>query len=102
MLDVVLQAVLSEKPAATKLFPNGHYLIPDTNAFLTGMDLFELETAFKDVIVLQTVLEEVKNRSLPLYHRLIALSKSEEKRCYVFFNEFRMETYVARDVGESI
>jgi exosome complex exonuclease DIS3/RRP44 len=66
------------------------------------MDLFEVETAFHDVIVLQTVLEEVKNRSLPLYHRLIALTKSEGKRFYVFFNEFRQETHVLRDVGETI
>ena len=66
------------------------------------MDVFELETAFHDVIVLQTVLEEVKNRSLPLYHRLIALTKNEGKRFYVFFNEFRQETYVARDTGETI
>ena len=58
--------VLSATPAATKQFPQGHYLIPDTNAFLNGMDLFEAEGAFTDVIVLQTVLEEVKNRSLPL------------------------------------
>jgi exosome complex exonuclease DIS3/RRP44 len=66
------------------------------------MDLFEVENAFTDVIVLQTVLEEVKNRSLPLYHRLVSLTKNEDKRFYVFFNEFRMETYVARDAGESI
>lgn len=66
------------------------------------MDLFEVESAFHDVIVLQTVLEEVKNRSLPLYHRLIALTKNEGKRFYVFFNEFRQETHVARDSGESI
>lgn len=76
--------------------------MPDTNAFLTGMDLFEVETAFHDVIVLQTVLEEVKNRSLPLYHRLISLTKNEGKRFYVFFNEFRQETHVPRDEGESI
>ncbi|KAK3070721.1 hypothetical protein LTS18_015031, partial [Coniosporium uncinatum] len=94
--------VLSDRPAATKAFPNGHYIIPDTNAFLTGMDVFEVETAFQDVIVLQTVLEEVKNRSLPLYHRLISLTKNEDKRFYVFFNDFRMETYVVRDQGETI
>jgi exosome complex exonuclease DIS3/RRP44 len=64
--------------------------------------LFEVETAFHDVIVLQTVLEEVKNRSLPLYHRLIALTKNEGKRFYVFFNEFRQETYVPREAGETI
>ncbi|KAL1604714.1 exosome catalytic subunit dis3 [Nothophoma quercina] len=94
--------VLSDTPAGSKNFPNGQYLVPDTNAFLTGMDLFEVETAFHDVIVLQTVLEEVKNRSLPLYHRLIALTKNEGKRFYVFFNEFRQETHIPRDQGESI
>ena len=94
--------VLSATPAATKQFPQGHYLVPDTNAFLNGMDLFEAEGAFTDVIVLQTVLEEVKNRSLPLYHRLIALTKNDGKRFYVFFNEFRLETYVQREAGETI
>ncbi|ORX93181.1 hypothetical protein BCR34DRAFT_608633 [Clohesyomyces aquaticus] len=94
--------VLSDTPAGSKNFPSGQYLAPDTNAFLTGMDLFEVESAFHDVIVLQTVLEEVKNRSLPLYHRLIALTKNEGKRFYVFFNEFRQETHVQRAVGETI
>ncbi|PNS21076.1 Exosome complex exonuclease dis3 [Sphaceloma murrayae] len=94
--------VLSETPAGTKSYTSGHYLVPDTNAFLTGMDLIESETAFKDIIILQTVLEEVKNRSLPLYHRLISLTKNEDKRFYVFFNEFRSETYVVRNAGETI
>ncbi|KAK5114830.1 hypothetical protein LTR62_001987 [Meristemomyces frigidus] len=95
--------VLSATPSATKQHPQGHYLVPDTNAFLSAMDVFETEeNAFQDVIVLQTVLEEVKNRSLPLYNRLIALTKNEGKRFYVFFNDFRLETYVRRDVGETI
>ena len=66
------------------------------------MDLFEHTSAFYDVIVLQTVLEELRNRSLPLYNRLIGLTKSEEKRFYVFFNDFRLETYIVRGNGESI
>jgi exosome complex exonuclease DIS3/RRP44 len=94
--------VLSDTPTGSNDYPNGLYLVPDTNAFLTGMDLFEVETAFHDVIVLQTVLEEVKNRSLPLYHRLITLTKNEGKRFYVFFNEFRQETHVVRHAGETI
>jgi exosome complex exonuclease DIS3/RRP44 len=98
----VQKFILSDRPTGTKTFPAGHYLIPDTNAFLYAMDLFEVENAFKDVIVLQTVLEEVRNRSLPLYHRLIGLTDVEEKRFYVFFNEFRMETHIARDQGESV
>ncbi|AEO54131.1 hypothetical protein MYCTH_2296319 [Thermothelomyces thermophilus ATCC 42464] len=94
--------VLSEAPAGTSVFPQGHYLVPDTNAFLTAMDLFEQSSAFYDVVVLQVVLEELRNRSLPLYNRLISLTKSEEKRFYVFFNEFRLETHVARQEGESV
>lgn len=66
------------------------------------MDLFEQKSGFYDVIVLQTVLEELRNRSLPLYNRLIGLTKSEDKRFYVFFNEFRLETYVVRQKGETI
>src|SRR5579859_7860702 len=93
---------LSSRPAGTKAFPGGHYIMPDTNALLNALDLFEQSSAFYDVIILQTVLEELRNRSLPLYNRLIGLTKSEDKRFYVFFNEFRLETYVVRDVGESI
>ncbi|KAI4149262.1 MAG: hypothetical protein LQ340_004719, partial [Diploschistes diacapsis] len=94
--------MLSDRPAGTKDYPNGHYLMPDTNALLNAMDLFEQTSAFYDVIILQTVLEELRNRSLPLYNRLIGLTKSEEKRFYVFFNEFRLETHVLRKSGESI
>ncbi|EEH18001.2 hypothetical protein PABG_00564 [Paracoccidioides brasiliensis Pb03] len=94
--------VLSERPAGTKSFPRGHYLMPDTNALLNGMDLFEQTGSFYDVIILQTVLEELKNQSLALYNRLISLIRSEEKRYYLFFNEFRLETHVRRRAVESI
>jgi exosome complex exonuclease DIS3/RRP44 len=66
------------------------------------MDVFEHTGAFYDVIILQTVLEELRNLSLPLYNRLISLIKSDEKRFYLFFNEFRLETYVRRLNDESI
>ncbi|KAF3910176.1 hypothetical protein ABW21_db0200754 [Orbilia brochopaga] len=94
--------VLSEKPAGTAVYKNGHYLMPDTNIFLQCMDAIEHKSAFYDVIVLQTVLEEVKNRSLPLYNRLVSLTRSDEKRFYVFHNEFRQETHVRRGPEESL
>lgn len=94
--------ILSQKPAGTKTFPAGHYLVPDTNALLNGMDLFEQKSGFYDVIILQTVLEELRNRSFPLYNRVIALTKSEDKHFYVFFNDFRHETYIVREQGETI
>ena len=76
--------------------------MPDTNALLNAMDLFEQSSSFYDVIILQTVLEELRNRSLPLYNRLLGLTKSEDKRFYVFFNDFRQETYVSRSPNESV
>lgn len=94
--------ILSESPTSTRAYPAGHYLVPDTNALLNAMDLFELKSEFFDVIILQTVLEELRNRSLPLYNRTIALTKSEDKRFYVFFNDFRLETHVIREKGETI
>ncbi|KAI0485300.1 mitotic control protein dis3 [Xylariaceae sp. FL0804] len=94
--------VLSDRPAGIKSYPQGHYLVPDTNALLNAMDLFEQSSAFYDVVILQTVLEELRNRSLPLYNRLIGLTRSEDKRFYVFFNEFRLETYVNREQDETI
>ena len=66
------------------------------------MDLFEQASGFYDVIILQTVLEELRNRSLPLYNRVIGLTKSDDKHFYVFFNDFRQETYVVREPGETI
>ncbi|KAK3176292.1 hypothetical protein OEA41_007615 [Lepraria neglecta] len=99
---VVTPFILSENPAGTKSFPTGHYLVPDTNALLNGLDLFEQKSGFYDVIILQTVLEELRNRSLPLYNRVIGLTKSEDKHFYVFFNDFRLETYVVREQGETI
>jgi exosome complex exonuclease DIS3/RRP44 len=94
--------VLSATPAGTSVFKAGHYLVADTNIFLYCMDIIEHKSAFYDVIVLQTVLEELRNRSLPLYNRLRALTASQDKRFYVFHNEFRKETYVKRLPGETI
>ena len=98
----ILPPILSRSPKKTKDFPEGHYILPDTNVFLVGMDVFEDAEEMKDVIVLQTVLEEVKARSLPLYKRLMSLVGSEEKRFYLFFNEFRSETAVRREEGERV
>lgn len=82
-------------------FPYGHYILPDTNIFLTQMDLFESNEFMFPIILLQTVMEEVRHRSLPLYNRLKALVKSEDKQVWVFYNEFRRETTVIREEDET-
>ncbi|KAH0833322.1 hypothetical protein J3R83DRAFT_12388 [Lanmaoa asiatica] len=72
-----------------KQFTTGHYVLPDTNIFLSQMDLVESPSFTPPIILLQTVLEEVRHRSLPLYNRLKALVKADDKKIWVFYNEFR-------------
>ncbi|PRT55247.1 Exosome complex exonuclease DIS3 [Wickerhamiella sorbophila] len=93
--------VLSSAPnSTTKRGP--HYVVIDTNVALKAIDLLEHPGCLYDVIVPQIVLEEVRNRSLPIYARLRALTAGHDKRFYVFHNEFRSETHVERTPGESI
>ena len=53
------------------------------------MDLMESPIFDPPIILLQTVLEEVRHRSLPLYNRLKALVKTDDKKVWVFYNEYR-------------
>ncbi|KAF9266998.1 RNB-domain-containing protein [Marasmius fiardii PR-910] len=84
-----------------QLYPNGHFVLPDTNVFLAQMDLIESNMFNPPVILLQTVLEEVRHRSLPLYNRLKALTKADDKRMWVFYNEYRSETAIIREENET-
>ncbi|KAK2462485.1 hypothetical protein APHAL10511_005455 [Amanita phalloides] len=83
------------------LFPDGHFLLPDTNVFLSQMDLLESTLFVPPIVLLQTVLEEVRHRSLPLYNRLKALAKADDKHVWVFYNEYRLETAVVRQENET-
>jgi exosome complex exonuclease DIS3/RRP44 len=72
-----------------KSFPEGHFVLPDTNVFLSQMDLMESALFKPPIILLQTVMEEVRHRSIPLYNRLKALVRMDDKRVWVFYNEYR-------------
>jgi len=113
-LRVDTPPVLLPFPAPTHpLFPQGQYIIPDTNILLhcvhplcgrvtdTKTDVLETQS-FTGIILLQTVLDELRNRSLPLYNRMRTMAKGQNKRLYTFHNDFRMETYIVRNPGESI
>ncbi|ORY87156.1 hypothetical protein BCR37DRAFT_343006 [Protomyces lactucae-debilis] len=95
------QSILGADPKAHSTH-GPHYLVPDTNIFYHCMDVMEQEDVFTDVIVLQTALDELRNKSLPLYNRLRQLVKDSDKRFYVFHNEFHVETQVNRSAAESI
>jgi exosome complex exonuclease DIS3/RRP44 len=51
------------------------------------MDLIEHD-AFKNIIILQTVLEELRHKSNSIYNRARSLIADPSRKFYVFSNEF--------------
>lgn len=77
-----------------------HYLVIDTNVVLDQIDVLE-EESIKDVIVLHTVLDEVKHKSSVVYKRFRDVIMNPGRRFYTFVNEHHKDTYVERQPGES-
>ncbi|GIY42961.1 exosome complex exonuclease RRP44 [Caerostris darwini] len=79
---------------------NPHYLIPDTNVVIHQIDVLG-ESVFKNVIILQTVLEEIRHRHSPAYNRLKEVLSNNDRHFYAFTNEHHRQTYTERKPGES-
>ncbi|KAG0204304.1 exosome catalytic subunit dis3 [Mortierella sp. GBA30] len=94
------ETVLSSTPNLNKLFPLPHYIVPDTNIFMNQIDVME-KPQITNVIVLQTVLEEVKHLSLPIHKRVRDMINNKEKHFYVFSNEHHRETFIEKLKDES-
>uniref|UniRef100_A0A672GXR6 Exosome complex exonuclease RRP44 n=1 Tax=Salarias fasciatus TaxID=181472 RepID=A0A672GXR6_SALFA len=77
-----------------------HYLIPDTNVVLHQIDVLE-DPVIRNVIILQTVLQEVRHRSAPIYKRVKDMIHEKEKHFYTFTNEHHRETFIEREPGET-
>ncbi|KAG7526541.1 hypothetical protein JOB18_041577 [Solea senegalensis] len=77
-----------------------HYLVPDTNVVLHQIDVLE-DPVIRNVIILQTVLQEVRHRSAPVYKRLKDIIHEKEKHFYTFTNEHHRDTFIEREPGET-
>ncbi|KAF5909272.1 exosome complex exonuclease RRP44, partial [Clarias magur] len=64
------------------------------------IDILE-DPVIRNVIILQTVLQEVRHRSAPVYKRIKDAIHDKEKHFYTFTNEHHRETFVEREQGES-
>ncbi|XP_076648306.1 exosome complex exonuclease RRP44-like protein Dis3 [Halictus rubicundus] len=78
-----------------------YYLLLDTNIVLDQIDILE-EDVICNVIILQTVLEEVKHKSSTVFKKLKAIISETHRKFYVFINEHHKETYIERNPGESM
>ncbi|KAG5262197.1 hypothetical protein AALO_G00293290 [Alosa alosa] len=93
--------VLEKNPCLeSSLCTYPHYLIPDTNVVLHQIDVLE-DPLIRNVIILQTVLQEVRHRSGPAYKRIKDAIHNKEKHFYTFTNEHHRETFIEREPGES-
>lgn len=75
-------------------------LVPDTNIILHHLDVLE-RSQFVDVVVLQTVLDEVRNQNPGTCTRVRNAISNVSKRFYVFSNELHRETFVEKTPHES-
>ncbi|KAI8071266.1 exosome complex exonuclease RRP44 [Gongronella butleri] len=87
-------------PVLADLPRQNQYLVPDTNVFMNQLDLME-HNAIKDVVILETVRDELKHLSLPVYNRLNTVLADSTKRFYLFANEHHRDTYIEKLHGES-
>ncbi|KXS21332.1 Dis3 protein [Gonapodya prolifera JEL478] len=93
--------ILANPPSMkSSIIPMNHFVLPDTNVLYHQIDLME-HPAFKDMIIAQTVLQELRHRSMPVYNRIRALMNDPSRRIYLFSNEHHRETYVEREKDES-
>lgn len=58
----------------------------DAPSCVVQVDVLE-EAVIRNVIILQTVLQEVRHRSAPVYKRVKDMIQDKEKRFYTFTNE---------------
>ncbi|XP_035719355.1 exosome complex exonuclease RRP44-like isoform X1 [Vespa mandarinia] len=97
------ECILDDEDSSAKsaLFSLSYYLLLDTNIILDQIDILS-ENVFYNVIILQTVLEEVRHKSPSVYKRLKEIIADVRRRFYIFVNEHHKETYVERVPGENI
>ena len=77
-------------------------LILDTNVILHQLDIIEYDCpATNIVVILQTVLQELKHLNLSVYKRIYGLLKNEKKSFVFFPNELNAETFENRVPSET-
>ncbi|XP_053981300.1 exosome complex exonuclease RRP44 [Hylaeus volcanicus] len=86
--------------AKSSRLPYPYYLLLDTNIILNQIDVLE-EDVISNVIILQTVLEEVRHKSSNVYKKLKDIISHTHRKFYVFVNEHHKNTYIERNPGES-
>lgn len=78
--------LLSSPISPNPNYPFPHYLVLDTNVVLDQIDVFE-EDILSNIIILHTVLNEVKHRSSAVYKKMRNIISDQSRNVYTFVNE---------------
>ncbi|XP_030375855.1 exosome complex exonuclease RRP44 [Scaptodrosophila lebanonensis] len=93
-------ALTADHDLQSSLFKYPHYLVLDTNVVLDQIDVLE-EDVLRNVIILTTVLNEVKHKSSSIYKRINEIIHDRRRNFYVFVNEHHKDTYADREPDET-
>ena len=96
-------AYLSKKPRldSSKQFKKAHIVIPAATALIQQIDVIADVDFGQNIVIMQSVLADVKAHNFPLFARLKDMIKENDRKIYVFCNEFHCETYRNRMAGET-
>eukprot|EP00041_Stephanoeca_diplocostata_P024526 m.624315 g.624315 ORF g.624315 m.624315 type:complete len:632 (-) comp22545_c0_seq79:2862-4757(-) len=75
-------------------------IVPDTNVVLHQIDGLE-HSAVKNIVILSTVLDEVRHRDMAIYTRVRSMIANPAKQTHVFTNEHFSGTFIEKRTGES-
>jgi exosome complex exonuclease DIS3/RRP44 len=79
--------ILSDQPdTRSSLIEGSHYILIDTNVVLDQIDVLE-DDFIKNVILVQTVIDEVRHKSAAVYKRLREILVNPARKFYTFVNE---------------
>jgi len=93
---------VAELQALREQAPTKQVVVVDTNIALHQIDVLEFVCpATRLVVVLQTVLQELKHLNLAVYRRVMSLLKSESKRFIFLPNELIAATSTIQERGET-
>lgn len=81
-------------------FPFPHYLLLDTNVILDQIDILE-EEVLKNIIILTTVLDEVKHKSSSIFKRFKDIIGNSNRHIYTFVNEHHKLVYLFNKISQN-
>ncbi|MCP9263660.1 Exosome complex exonuclease RRP44 [Dirofilaria immitis] len=85
----------------SSVVPSNHAIILDSSTIIRFHHLFD-NLNFTNIIITQTVWEDVKKSNPPSYKSMYTLCyESPDRKTYVFMDDFHYETHLDRIIGEN-